>query len=110
MPSNHELWSERSNNVWEPREDQKGTIARSIFYFYTMYPETVGDISQCGDPETLYQWHLDDPVDTAEQDRNDKIESQQGNRNPYVDYPDLVWDVVFKRLPSTPTAPSMENR
>ena len=95
MPSNHELWSERSKNIWEPREDQKGNIARSIFYFYTMYPETVGDISQCGDPETLYQWHLNDPVDTEEQDRNDKIESQQGNRNPYVDYPDLVWDAWF---------------
>ncbi len=63
MPSNHELWSERSNNVWEPREDQKGNIARSIFYFYTMYSETVGDISEIGNPETLYQWHLDDPVD-----------------------------------------------
>jgi hypothetical protein len=44
---------------------------------------------------TLYQWHLDDPVDPTEIFRNDKIESQQGNRNPYVDFPELVWDAWF---------------
>ena len=96
MPSNHELWSEKSGNVWEPREEHKGNIARSVFYFYTMYPESVGDISQIGNPETLYQWHLDDPVDAEELDRNDKIELHQGNRNPYVDHPDLVWSAWFQ--------------
>ena len=95
MPSNHEMWSEKSSGVWEPREEYKGNIARTIFYFYTMYPDEVGSISEIGNPTTLYQWHLDDPVDSTEQDRNDKVESQQGNRNPYVDYPDLVWDAWF---------------
>ena len=95
QPSDHEFWSEKSGNVWEPREEHKGNIARSIFYFYTMYPDEVGDISQIGDPETLYQWHLDDPIDSEELDRNDKVETHQGNRNPYVDYPDLVWDAWF---------------
>ena len=95
MPANHEYWSEKSGGVWEPREEHKGDIARSIFYFYTMYPDAVGDISEVGNTSTLYQWHLDDPVDAVEGERNDKIESQQGNRNPYVDYPDLVWDAWF---------------
>ncbi|MBM55378.1 MAG: hypothetical protein CMB32_02355 [Euryarchaeota archaeon] len=96
MPSNHELWSEKSGNIWEPREEHKGNIARSVFYFYTMYPESVGDISQVGNPEILYQWHLDDPVDAMELERNDKIELHQGNRNPYVDHPGLVWSAWFQ--------------
>ena len=95
IPSNHEHWSEKSGNLWEPREERKGNIARSVFYFYTMYPDAVGDLSEIGNPLTLYQWHIDDPVDPVEVFRNDKIESQQGNRNPYVDYPDLVWDAWF---------------
>ena len=95
IPSNHENWSEKTGATWEPREQYKGDIARSVFYFYTMYPDVAGELSDVGNPNTLYQWHLDDPVDAEEQDRNDKVESQQGNRNPYVDYPDLVWDAWF---------------
>lgn len=95
MPGNDEVWSEKSGGIWEPREDNKGNVARSVFYFYTVYPNAAGDISQMGSSEVLYQWHLDDPVDSAELDRNDKIQSQQGNRNPYVDYPGLVYDAWF---------------
>ena len=38
----------------------------------------------------MFQWHLDDPVDATEKERNDRIEERQGNRNPYIDHPDLV--------------------
>ena len=95
LPTNSEDWSEKSGGIWEPREEHKGNIARSIFYFYTVYPNQGGSIGSLGSTETLYQWHLDDPVDSEEEDRNDKIESQQGNRNPYVDYPGLVYDAWF---------------
>ena len=91
MPSNHEEWSESSGGVWEPREDKKGDVARAVFYFYTMYPNEVGPISEMGNTETLYQWHQDDPADATEISRNTKVASQQGNRNPYIDYPDLVY-------------------
>jgi hypothetical protein len=94
LPVDEEFWSEKSGGIWEPREEHKGNIARSVFYFYTVYPG-IGGISDLGDTETLYQWHLDDPVDAEEEDRNDKIELQQGNRNPYVDYPGLVYDAWF---------------
>ena len=38
----------------------------------------------------LRQWHLLDPVDEAEMDRNNKVERLQGNRNPFIDDPDLA--------------------
>jgi len=92
VPSNHEVWSESSGGDWEPREDRKGDVARAAFYFYTMYPGAAGAISQMGPTATLYQWHLNDPADATEISRNDKVESQQGNRNPYIDYPELVYN------------------
>ena len=94
--SNIDAYSEYKQGVFEPREDHKGNIARAIFYFYTMYPTEAGDISDVADIDVLYTWHLEDPVDEDEIERNDLIEEYQGNRNPYIDYPDIVdeaWDI-----------------
>ncbi len=88
--SNINAYSEYASQKFEPREDQKGNTARAIFYFYTMYPTQAGSMSQVADINVLYQWHLSDPVDAAEIDRNNKIEQYQGDRNPYIDYPQTV--------------------
>jgi hypothetical protein len=88
--SNIDAYSEYASQTFEPREDQKGNTARAIFYFYTMYPTQAGAMSQVADIDVLYQWHLSDPVDAAEIDRNNKIEQYQGDRNPYIDYPQSV--------------------
>ena len=93
IPSNLNSYSERNGSIFEPREDHKGNLARAIFYFYTMYPTQAGSITNIvsnGDLDVLYQWHLQDPVDATEVTRNDRCEQRQGNRNPYVDYPNLV--------------------
>lgn len=100
-----DAYCESDGSVFEPREVQKGDIARAIFYFFTMYPTQAGDITIAGDLATLYQWHLDDPADAAEITRNDNIELYQGNRNPYVDYADLaerVW-MTPNAGPAVPT-------
>lgn len=88
--SNIDEYSEYANGKFEPREDHKGNVARAVFYFYTMYPTQAGSITSVGNLNTLYQWHLDDPVDAAEIARNNSIAQYQGNRNPYVDQPNLV--------------------
>lgn len=95
-------YSEYANGKFEPREDHKGNVARAIFYFYTMYPTEAGPIDQVADPNTLFQWHLQDPVDAQELDRNAQIEQYQGNRNPYIDNPELVaraWGFTNPNMP-----------
>jgi hypothetical protein len=106
--SNIDLYSEYANSEFEPREDHKGNVARSIFYFYTMYPTQAGDMSLVADINEMYQWHLSDPVDAAEIARNNAIENYQGDRNPYVDYPNAVasaWG--FASVPQVPNAPAL---
>ncbi len=83
-------YSEFAQNKFEPREAHKGNLARAIFYFFTMYPDQAGSIDRVANVKTLYKWHVQGPVDQAEQKRNDAIAKYQGNRNPYVDKPELV--------------------
>jgi len=103
---NIDWYSESTGSRFEPREDHKGNVARAVFYFFTMYPTKVADISSVGNLATLYQWHLDDPVDSDEEARNNKIETYQGNRNPYIDMPELVQRAFINTNtgPDSPTA------
>ncbi|OFY08928.1 MAG: hypothetical protein A2W99_01465, partial [Bacteroidetes bacterium GWF2_33_16] len=111
--SNIDLYSEYANYTFEPREDDKGNVARAIFYFYTMYPTQAGAMSLVGDINTFYQWHLSDPVDAKEIERNGQIETYQGDRNPYIDYPDIVaraWGLTpVNTAPNTPTLAAASN-
>ena len=45
---------------------------------------------EMGDLATLLQWHIDDPVDDFERNRNNVIFGYQNNRNPFIDHPELV--------------------
>jgi len=86
--SNKNLYSERIDGVFEPKEAHKGNVARAMFYFYTMYEDQALD----EDPdffeiqrETLCIWHSADPVDSLEFGRTFDIASYQSNRpNPFV--------------------------
>lgn len=91
-----------NGEAWEPREIVKGDVARSVFYFFTMYPQY--SISSVGDVEELYEWHLQDPADEQEMSRNDMTEDYQGNRNPYIDNPEWVQRAWLPNL--TPPVPS----
>ncbi|MBC6698177.1 endonuclease [Hymenobacter puniceus] len=93
--SNIEEYSEDTNSQFEPREDHKGNLARCAFYFYTMHQGQTFDpgkdvITALADLNTLYQWHLADPVDARERERNRRAAKSQGNFNPYIAFPDLV--------------------
>ena len=70
-----------------PIKQDRGRIARAIFYFYTMYDQysiSVGDI------ELFKKWNRDYPPLYFEKLRNNRLNVSQGNRNPYIDDPSLV--------------------
>lgn len=72
--------------VFEVPDSQKGNTARAIFYFATRYQMKVDRTEEV----TLRKWHTLDPVDAEEFSQNVVIDQLQGNRNPFIDFPDLV--------------------
>lgn len=89
-----------SGKCFEPVDTYKGDFARSYFYLVTAYwkewsccdtPGTNGSSIKPWMENVLRQWHANDPVDTFEQNRNDdNYFNWQRNRNPFIDYPELV--------------------
>lgn len=77
------------DRFFEPPTEHKGNVARAIFYFSTRYQLKINSYEQ----EVLKRWNDIDPVDQAEIERNNQIELLQGNRNPFVDFPNLVLDI-----------------
>ncbi len=100
-----------SGTVFEPIDAFKGDVARAYFYMATRYETSIaswennssyGDAVLNGTDSQVFeswflamlkQWHAQDPVSQAERDRNDAAYSFQGNRNPFVDHPELVNEI-----------------
>lgn len=96
-----------TSTQFEPRDAQKGDLARALLYMDVRYDGTGGETdmalnnstspayNQMGVLSTLLEWNRLDPPDQNEQRRNDRIYSTyQHNRNPFVDHPeyaDLIW-------------------
>lgn len=71
---------------FEPRDVSKGNVARAMFYFAVTYQYSI----PAHEETVLRQWHVLDPVDERERERNDRIAAVQHSRNPFIDYPELV--------------------
>lgn len=100
--------------VWKPNDKVKGDVARMIFYMATRYEgegaepdlEVIDSIPSNNNGlepvhaklSDLMQWHIDDPVDDWERNRNNIIYyDYQNNRNPFIDNPEyaqLIWGYV----------------
>lgn len=77
--------------VFEPRNAHKGNVARTYFYFIVRYDGSYNGFVNPARMENLFRsWHISDPVDAAEQQRNESIYALQNNRNPFIDHPELV--------------------
>ena len=108
------------SDSWEPRDAVKGDVARMMFYMEVRYDPgvhtdgTTYDLelvdytgTSTGSPyfgkfSTLVTWHENDPVDSFESDRNDSIYAYQGNRNPFIDYPEFV-NAIWGTTPLSPS-------
>ena len=77
--------------AWYPGDEWKGDVARMVLYLNLRYNEPLlnGDIST-GGVELFLKWNDEDPVSDLERQRNNAIEQAQGNRNPFIDFPQLV--------------------
>ncbi len=79
-------YDKKGHICFEAPREHKGNIARAMFYFSVRY-----NIRIDRDEESvLKKWHILDPVDQAEIDRNRKIYNYQKNSNIFVEHPELV--------------------
>ena len=94
-----------SAKVFEPDDEYKGDFARIYFYMVTCYKSDVANWPGCDQLDyldnnykafsnwsiqMLMEWHRADPVSAKELKRNEGVYVKQGNRNPYVDHPELA--------------------
>lgn len=91
-----------SGKVFEPADEYKGDFARSYFYMVTAYQNyyslwnspmllkntypTLNNWSI----ELLLSWHHNDAVSEKELKRTEVVYNPQGNRNPFIDHPELA--------------------
>jgi endonuclease I len=118
-----------TGRVYEPIDEFKGDVARSILYFAVRYEGKLGTFKTStnsnpkknqsplnGTEEQAYNqsfidlmkvWSAQDPVSEREIDRNNAIYSIQKNRNPFIDHPEwvnLIWNQTLNTVvPKSPT-------
>ena len=94
-----------SGTVFEPNDIYKGDFARAYFYIATRYANRCGNwqgqvfsstFPHLAKPtlDMMLRWHQKDAVSEKEIVRNEAVYNAQKNRNPFVDYPELV-DLIF---------------
>jgi len=105
------------SDSFEPRDEEKGDLARAMFYMATRYDGTdpmTMDLEIAETPSTsagrfaklstLLKWAEADPVSEEERRRNQVTYSTyQHNRNPFIDHPEyitLIWGSLRIDKPS----------
>ncbi len=98
-------YSEFKSNAFEPLENRKGDIARSLFYFYTFYKSAADKKSKTFFSSMLpdlCRWHRSDKADSIEIKRSLAIARIQSNVNPFIFDPSLAERCYCAAYPSIP--------
>lgn len=103
-------------DIWEVWDGRRGDVARALLYMDVRYEGGRYGTGRCVEPDlrltddrslittrdyptdvafmgmlsTLVEWHIEDPPDELERRRNDVVDVAQGNRNPFIDRPELA--------------------
>lgn len=115
-----------TDSYFEPNEEDKGIIARACLYMAIRYNEYYVDENNIENPRlslsddatqvsssfnpsytkvstlnygklsTLLKWNNEHPVSEHEKTRNNLVYNLQGNRNPFIDYPNLA-NILFTK-------------
>ncbi|MBQ9469216.1 MAG: endonuclease [Clostridia bacterium] len=102
----------KTGTLFEPADNVKGDVARILLYVYVrwgennLYSDTANGSRIIESLQTLLDWNKLDPVDTWEMKRNDLTEDVQGNRNVFIDYPELAYKLFSKSVPTGIVTPS----
>lgn len=103
--------------VFCPADEYKGDFARAYFYIAACYGDSLVWV-EAGEPgvamtnegweefrpwlrDLLLEWHRMDPVSQKELTRAIEVNKIQGNRNPFIDYPELV-EYIWGNKQGTP--------
>lgn len=78
--------SDRGTKCFEPTDNHKGDVARAMMYFSVRYNKAIDEEQE----EFFRKWMIDDPVSEKEVVRNSAVQAEQGNRNPFIDYPQFA--------------------
>lgn len=91
--------------VYEPKDDQKGDVARALFYMLISYNGVSGinwRLPASQDVNVLLQWHQQDPPSALEIARHEHIFTYQKNRNPFIDHPEWANFINFSNMTYVP--------
>ncbi len=119
-----------TGRVYEPVNEFKGDVARSLLYYVVRYEGKLGSFNYNtstnpasdqnplnGTEEKAYenwyiamllQWHNQDPVSQREIDRNNAVYAIQKNRNPFIDHPEWV-NMIWSQTPDSVAPQSPTN-
>lgn len=87
---NNETYAYMTKSVFEPVDDVKGDVARIVFYYSICYGYDLKIIVSDDTFKEILEWNKIDPVSDVEINRNNAVYDIQGNRNIFIDYPNLA--------------------
>lgn len=82
-----DCYLDNKKDLFEPCDEAKGEVARSIMYGTVQYNYTMTGMMAF---EIALKWHLEHPITTRDINRNEVVYKLQGNRNPFVDHPEYA--------------------
>ena len=115
----------KDSDLFECKDNVKGDVARILLYVYCRWgqpnlfenvydnlPDFDSDdtknsgIKVIESLDTLLLWCESDPVDNWEMERNDLTERVQGNRNVFIDFPELAFKMFGLAVPAGMASPT----